>query len=106
MRIAVLAAAAALCAGAANAEQTTAQASRQSAGQEGRVIYVCDRSEETRRGFAREHGQLTFVSASELARAEAAKETWSSPRCITEVELERYEKAMETARVQRTNAAR
>jgi hypothetical protein len=106
MRLAILAAATLFCAaGAASAETSQAQnTTRTNAKEGGRVVFVCDTSAETRRNWLREHGELTFVSADELARAQAAKETWSVPRCITATELQRYESAWTTARVQRTRA--
>ena len=106
MRLAILAAAALLSASsAASAETPQAQAASQATAKEGgRVVFVCDTSAETRRSWLREHGELTFVSAEDLARAQAAKETWSTPRCITAAELQRYESAWSTARVQRTRA--
>lgn len=100
MRIGILAAVAALTFSAqAQAGQTTTQASPQ-AREGGRVVFVCDRSDETRRSFEREHGVVpTFVSAEDLAKAQAAKETWSAPRCISANELQRYETAFDQARV-------
>jgi hypothetical protein len=65
----------------------------------GRVVFVCDSSAEVWRSWIREHGELTFVSATELARAQAEKKTWTSPRCITAAELERYESLAGAARV-------
>lgn len=47
-----------------------------------RVVYVCDRSEETRRSFEREYGEAKFVTAEEALNGTA--ETWSAPRCMTE----------------------
>lgn len=92
MRLAILTAAAVCLAGAATAEP--AQASRGSADiakQGGRVVLVCDTSAETLRDLRREYGKMTFVTAADLARATAAKETWTKPRCITEAELQRFE---------------
>ena len=92
MRLAILAAAALCAAGAAAAEP--AQAPRNdtaAAKQGGRVVLVCDTSAETMRDLRREYGKVTFVSAADLARAQASKETWTKPRCITEAELQRFE---------------
>ena len=51
-----------------------------------RVVYVCDRSEETRRSFEREYGEAKFVTAEE---ASSSNETWSAPRCMTEVQAQK-----------------
>lgn len=48
-------------------------------GPSAKVLYVCDASPLTRRGFAREHGAAAFVTA-ERARVEA----WTGARCISE----------------------
>lgn len=73
-------------ASAANAGQdAAAQVSRDSA----RVLYVCDRSDLTRRGFAREFGSAEFVTAD---GATARGEAWSAPRCITRSEMMRLKK--------------
>jgi hypothetical protein len=106
MRLALLAAATLICAaGAASAETAqTTNSTRTTAKEGGRVVFVCDTSAEARRNWLREHGELTFVSADELLNAQTAKETWATPRCITAVELQRYESAWSAARVQRTRA--
>ncbi len=90
MRLAILAAA--FCvAGAAYAEPAQTTRTDTAAKQGGRVVMVCDTSAETLRDLRREFGKITFVSATDLARAQAAKETWTKPRCITEAELQRFE---------------
>ncbi|MDP2213212.1 hypothetical protein [Phenylobacterium sp.] len=93
MRILVLAGAvAALCAGSV---QAAPLANAQAAGQDAaareavnekaeRVVYVCDRSELTRRAFAREHGEVKFVTAEQALTG--AADTWAAPRCVSEVE--------------------
>ncbi|HEX2559040.1 hypothetical protein [Phenylobacterium sp.] len=53
-----------------------------------RVLYVCDRSDLTRRGFAREFGSAEFVTADRAAKGEA----WSAPRCISRPEMMRLKK--------------
>ena len=47
-----------------------------------RVVYVCDRSDETRRSFERQYGEAKFVTAEEALNGTA--EAWSAPRCMTE----------------------
>lgn len=54
-----------------------------------RQVFVCDRTAETRRSWVREFGAISFVTADELLAAEAANESWSSPRCITNAEMRR-----------------
>jgi len=93
MRVLVLAvAAAALAAGSVQAAQPTnaQQAGRDAVAREAangkaeRVVYVCDRSELTRRAFAREHGEVKFVTAEQAITG--AADDWSAPRCVSEVE--------------------
>jgi len=92
MRVWILAAAALFVGGAAHAEQPARSSDARADGREGaRVVFICDRTQEGRRSFEREHGRLTFVSAEELARAQAERQRWSAPRCITSSELQRYE---------------
>jgi hypothetical protein len=106
MRLAAIAAAAALCTvGTASAQQ--AQPARDAAPpakEGGRVVFVCDTSAEVWRSWIREHGELSFVSANELVRAQAEKKTWTSPRCITEAELERYETLSDSPRLTKSRA--
>ena len=93
MRILVISAAAlALCAGAVQAKEApSAQAAAQDAVAQARqtakaerVVYVCDRSELTRKAFAREHGEVKFVTAEQAITG--AADDWSAPRCVSEVE--------------------
>lgn len=104
MRLGVLAAVAALAfTTQAHAGQSAPQG--QQARDGGRVVFVCERNAESRRSFEREHGApMTFVSADELAKAQANKETWSAPRCITAAELQRFESSAEGARMMRARA--
>jgi hypothetical protein len=53
-------------------------------------VYVCDRSDETRRAFKREHGHVAYVSARDLVASPLADD--GRPRCITGVELQRYKR--------------
>lgn len=92
MRVIVLAAAVALMAGAVQAAPpaTAQDASRDAVARESvtakaeRVVYVCDRSELTRRAFAREHGEVKFVTAEEALNGSA--DSWAAPRCVSEFE--------------------
>jgi hypothetical protein len=104
MRLGTLVFAAALIAPAVvSAAPTAAQSQSQAQSpQGGRVIFVCDRSDAAWRTIERENGQVSFVTAEELARAQAAKETWSAPRCITAAELQRYETNASAPQLQRT----
>jgi hypothetical protein len=56
---------------------------------EAKRLYVCDKSELTRRGFAREFGSAEFVDAK---AAVAAPDAWSAPRCITATEAKRLKR--------------
>ncbi len=86
------AAAAALFAGSAQAAQpANAQAAAQDAvaseraeAKAKRVVYICDRSELTRRSFAREYGEAKFVTAEQVLTG--AADDWSAPRCVSEAE--------------------
>lgn len=92
MRVLVLAAAAALIAGSVQAAPATTvqDAARDAVARESvsakveRVVYVCDRSELTRRAFARQHGEVKFVTAEQALNG--AAESWAAPRCMSEVE--------------------
>lgn len=66
-----------------NAEAAARDAAAREATKAERVVYVCDRSDMTLRGFAREFGEARFVSAEEALNT---RESWSAPRCMTETE--------------------
>ena len=66
-------------AAATNAAQTDAKASR--------VLYICDGSAMTRRGFAREFGSVEYVTAAEAAAQRGA--VWTAPKCISPAEARR-----------------
>jgi hypothetical protein len=104
MRLGVLAAIAALAVSAqAHAQQSAPQAPQARDG--GRVVFVCERTPEASRSFEREHGApMTFMSADQLAKAQANKETWSAPRCITAAELQRFESSADGARMMRARS--
>ncbi|MFC3078114.1 hypothetical protein ACFODL_08455 [Phenylobacterium terrae] len=89
LAIAALATVPALAKDAASATAAGKDASAQVAGDGARVLYVCDRSDLTRRGFAREFGSAEFVTAD---RATAKGESWSAPRCISRPEMMRLKK--------------
>lgn len=106
MKLGVVAAATAIALGfvaQAHAQASTqASASSSEARAGGRVVMICDRSAKTRRMFEQEHGApAIFMSAEQLAKAEAAKESWSAPRCITQAELQRYDQLAAEVRVMR-----
>lgn len=65
-----------------NAAASGKDAATQVSAGDGRVLYVCDKSEMTRRAFEREHGALAFVTAEE-----AAAKGWTGSRCITKSEM-------------------
>ncbi len=104
MRLGILIVAA-LVAPTAHAAPTAGQPQTQ-APQGGRVVFVCDPSEAGARTVEREQGRVSFVSAEELARAQAAKETWTAPRCITAAELQRYARNASNPQLLRAGSAR
>ena len=76
------------CAGLSGAAKLTpARAERPT-----RQVFVCNRSAETRRSWIREYGSITFVTAEELARAEASNEGWATPRCMTSTQMQKFAK--------------
>ena len=102
MRIAPLAlAAAVLFGGPALANAADRGESTTSAPAGAREVYICDASGETLRSWVLEHGGMSFVSAEDVARAVANKETWATPRCITAAELQRFEKSHQAVKVVR-----
>lgn len=50
------------------------------------LVYVCDRSDETRRAFKREYGAQEFVTADSIQRVSDV----ATPKCMTAAELRRY----------------
>ncbi|MCC7267865.1 MAG: hypothetical protein IT546_11055 [Caulobacteraceae bacterium] len=94
IRIAVggLAAALVLASGASAGPQPAARsadgaAKNAASGREARVmVYVCDRSDETRRAFKREYGAQEFVTADSVQRVSDV----TTPKCMTAAELRRY----------------
>jgi hypothetical protein len=89
LALAALAAAPAIAKDAASAPAAGKDAAAQVSNEGERVLYVCDRSELTRRGFAREFGSAEFVTADD---ATAKGEGWSAPRCISKSEMMRLRK--------------
>lgn len=55
-------------------------------GQSKVMVYVCDRSDETRRAFKREYGAQEFVTADSVQRVSDV----ATPKCMTAAELRRY----------------
>lgn len=49
------------------------------------LLYVCDRSDLTRRSFVRQYGAMEFVTA----QAVVAHPSWEGARCITDAEYRR-----------------
>lgn len=88
------------CAGRASESLTTAAAPA-------RQVVLCNRSAETRRSWIREYGSITFVTAEQLAAAEAANEGWSTPRCMTSSQMQKFSKGRpeEVAVARALNAA-
>ena len=89
LAVAALAAVPALAKDAASADRAGKDAAAQVSADAPRVLYVCDRSDLTRRGFAREFGSAEFVTAD---RAAAKDEAWTAPRCISRSEMLRLKK--------------
>lgn len=89
LALAALATAPALANDAASASEAGKDAAAQVSNDRERVLYVCDRSELTRRGFAREFGSIEFVTAD---AATAKGEAWTAPRCISKSEMLRLRK--------------
>jgi len=54
-----------------------------------RTLYVCEGDAMTRRAFAREYGQVEFVTAKQ---AQAKGAAWAQPKCITSAEARRLQK--------------
>lgn len=56
-----------------------------------RAVFICATDVTTRRAFERQHGAAPiFVTAREAVAANAARERWSAPRCMTEREHQRF----------------
>ena len=72
---------------ATNAAQTQAAPAR--------VVYVCDSSAMTRRGFAREYGSAEFVTAETAAYS---SEVWAAPKCISPAEARRLKTLREKSK--------
>lgn len=93
MRIIVSALALAALAGSALAAQapSAAEAGKDalSRAKAPRTLYICEDDAMTRRAFAREHGQVEFVTAKQ---AQVKGETWAQPKCITSAEARRLQK--------------
>ena len=46
----------------------------------GRMLYICSDTVATRQAFAKEFGEVKFVTAADVR---SAREAWAKPRCIT-----------------------
>ncbi|HYD46305.1 MAG TPA: hypothetical protein VEA79_13650 [Phenylobacterium sp.] len=90
--VGALAATLVLASGAMAGPQTVARSADSAAknavsGQDAKVmVYVCDRSDETRRAFKREYGAQEFVTADSVQRVSDV----ATPKCMTAAELRRY----------------
>ena len=62
-------------------------------GSTGKTLYVCEDTAMTRRAFAREFGQVEFVTA-DAVRVDG--QAWSAPKCITSVEAKRLKLKRDT----------
>ena len=88
--LAALAAAAALPAGLASANDHDQSSARSNA----RPVMICGTDAATRRAFAREHGAAPiFVTAREAMSVRASDPAWSAPRCMTGREHARFRDA-------------
>jgi len=94
----VLFAGSALAATAPDAAPAQAQTS------EARVLYVCDKTTETKRAFERKFGEIRFVTAEQALRSADKKEVWTTPRCMTDANMEKMV-AMQAKRATFQNAS-
>lgn len=69
-------------AGAAFAQSAAPAERRPASEDKGRILYVCDRSQQTEKSFERLYGKTQFVTAQEALSANRRHETWAAPRCI------------------------
>ena len=81
--IATLAASSAIAADTPSAPAAAKNAVQTAGATSSRVLYICDGSALTRRGFAREHGSAEFVTADAAARK---GDPWAAPKCISPAE--------------------
>jgi predicted RNA-binding protein YlxR (DUF448 family) len=89
-QLGILAGLAVLAAAGAAAAQQSVQ-TQPTDHEKGRVLYVCDRSQETEKSFERRYGEIRFVTAREALAANRRHEQWAAPRCIDDRE---YQKLM------------
>ena len=84
-------------AGAAGAGQAPAQASERPL--EARGVVVCAQDAASRRAFVRRYGERpVFITAREARQVRRDAPAWQAPRCMTEQEHVRYERAASLAR--------
>lgn len=81
--IATLVASAAFAADTPNAPAAGTNTAQTATVKSSRVLYVCDGSAMSRRGFAREHGSVEYVTA-EAAAQKGGR--WATPKCISPAE--------------------
>ena len=84
LAVVVFAATPAIAGDAPSAPAAATNATQTDAGK--RVVYICDGSAMTRRGFAREHGSTEYVTAEAAAQKGAV---WTAPKCISPAEARR-----------------
>ncbi|MDD3836850.1 MAG: hypothetical protein WCY15_10135 [Phenylobacterium sp.] len=90
LAIAALVSGPALAKDAAQVTDAASEAAAQASAENPHVLYVCDRSKETRRGFKREFGAAEFTTAERASSARG--EAWSAPRCISRPEMMQLKK--------------
>lgn len=84
-------------AGAAGAEQAPRQAPERASGARG--VVVCAQDAASRRAFVRRYGERpVFITAREARQVRRDAPAWQAPRCMTEQEHVRYERAATVAR--------
>lgn len=84
-------------AGAAGAEQAPRQAPERASGARG--VVVCAQDAASRRAFVRRYGERpVFITAREARQVRRDAPAWQAPRCMTEQEHVRYERAAAVAR--------
>ncbi|WP_374513106.1 hypothetical protein [Brevundimonas sp.] len=91
---ALLAASAAGSAGAGQAPNRTPERAS-----EARGVVVCAQDAASRRAFVRRYGERpVFITAREAREVRRDAPAWEAPRCMTEQERVRYERAVALAR--------
>lgn len=84
-------------AAAAGAEQAPRQGPERASGARG--VVVCAQDAASRRAFVRRYGERpVFITAREARQVRRDAPAWQAPRCMTEQEHVRYERAAAVAR--------